>query len=153
MQTIQKNTVTPYKTYKKLLNVLSGDSWSTAGQKVLWEFEIENSGWYRIGANYQQSSNTELPVYRKIEIGRQSALCQMGKPHFESTGSNKYKTAALKVDGKDAWVYLDKGTHTVAMTVSVGELEKVYEEILSIYKRYERFGHYPFKAYRGRMPT
>lgn len=129
---VQKNTVTPYKTYKKMLNVLSGDSWNTAGQKVLWEFEINNSGWYRIGTNYQQSSNTELPVYRKIEIDGKVPFAEWENHIFESTGSNKYKTAALKVDGKDAWVYLDKGTHTVAMTVSVGELEKVYEEILSL---------------------
>ena len=65
---VQKNTVTPYDTYKKRLNVLSGDAWNTAGQKVLWEFPIENAGWYRFGAAYQQPSNTNLPVYRRIEV-------------------------------------------------------------------------------------
>ena len=35
----------PYNTYNRLINVLDGGSWSSAGQKVMWEFDVEKAGW------------------------------------------------------------------------------------------------------------
>lgn len=146
---VQKNTVTPYDTYKKRLNVLSGDAWNTAGQKVLWEFPIENAGWYRFGATYQQPSNTNLPVYRRIEVDGRVPFAEWDAYSFASTGSNRFKTASWQVDGDDAWVYLDKGTHTVALTVSVGALEQAYSDILALIGEINTLGSQLLKLTAG----
>lgn len=146
---VQKSVVTPYDTYKKRLNVLSGDAWNTAGQKVLWEFSVENAGWYRFGAAYQQPSNTNLPVYRRIEVDGRVPFAEWEAYPFSSTGSNRFKTAAWQADGADAWVYLDAGMHTVALTVSVGALEQAYTDILTLIREINALGSQLLKLTAG----
>lgn len=146
---VQKNTVTPYDTYKKRLNVLSGDAWNTAGQKVLWEFSIGTAGWYRFAAAYQQPSDTNLPVYRRIEVDGKVPFAEWEAYSFAGTGSNRFKTASWQADGDDAWVYLDKGTHTVALTVSVGALEQAYSDILALIGEINTLGSQLLKLTAG----
>ena len=38
----------PYNTYSKLINVIDETSWRSSGDKILWEFTVENTGWYEI---------------------------------------------------------------------------------------------------------
>lgn len=137
---VQNSSLTPYDTHDKKINVLSGDSWNTPGQKVLWEFEIKDSGWYHLGIRYQQESGTRLPVFRTLEIDGEVPFEEWQDYLFESTGSNSYKTESLTVDGEAMAIYLEKGTHTLAMTVSIGYLKEIYNEIIEIISEINTLG-------------
>jgi ABC-type glycerol-3-phosphate transport system substrate-binding protein len=129
---VQNSSLSPYKTEQKKINTLYGGSWNKAGQKVLWEFNIETAGWYRIGIKYQQSSNINTPVFRTVEIDGKIPFSEWENLRFKSTGSNQYVTAALKVNGNNAWHYLTQGTHTISMTASIGSLQAAYQRILAL---------------------
>lgn len=55
----------PYDTYVDRRNVLDGGTWKTAGQKVIWEFEVKQEGNYRIGLRCQQNAETNKKDFPK----------------------------------------------------------------------------------------
>lgn len=131
--TSKKNAaLTPYNTYHKLLNVLDEGSWSSAGQKVLWEFTVPQDGLYTIGVRYLQNSDTDKPVYRQIEIDGAVPFTEWEALAFVGTKIGKYANKTLNVGDEPASLYLTAGTHTIAMTVTMGPLKAVYAEIVTL---------------------
>ena len=139
-ENVQKNIVSPYENIKKKINVLSGGAWSSPGQKVLWEIVINETGWHRISLNYKQDSSNNVPIFRTIELDGEVPFKEWQSYQFENTGMGKFKTETLKVNGKDAFVYLEKGTHTLAFTVTIGYLEESYNTLLEIVSDINSYG-------------
>lgn len=130
----------PYDTYCKLLNVLEGGAWNSTGQKILWEFEVEQDGYYELGLRYQQNSDTNKPVYRTIEIDGTVPFVEWEMAAFENTKTNKYANKVLEVNGEPAKVYLTAGKHTLAMEVTIGPLQEVYDGIVTLMEDINAFG-------------
>ena len=137
---VKNAALEPYDTYVKKLNVLEGGTWRTPGQKVLWEFEVEKDGYYTIGMRFQQNSDTNKPVYRKVEIDGEVPFREFDVVAFENTRTNKYDNKVLDVNGEPAKIFLTAGKHTVAMTVTVGPLESIYDDIVKLMEDINAFG-------------
>lgn len=120
----------PYDTYKKLLNVIDDGSWNTSGQKILWELEAKQDGYYEIAVRYLQNSDTNKPVYRMVEIDGAVPFKEWEELAFENTKTGKYANKVFDVNGSPAKVYLTKGKHTLALTATMGPLEQVYDDIV-----------------------
>ncbi len=122
----------PYDTYAKLINVLEGGAWRTTGQKILWEFEVEKDGYYELALRYQQNSDTNKPVYRSVEIDGMVPFAEWETVAFENTDTNKFGNKVLSVGDEAAKVYLTKGKHTLAMEITLGPLEEIYDGIVTL---------------------
>lgn len=130
----------PYETYRKVLNTLDGGSWSTVGQKVLWEFKVEQDGYYQISFRYNQNSDAGKPVYRTIEIDGEVPEDIFQNFAFPRTGNSKYKNITVQKSGNPAWVYLEKGVHTISMSVTMGGMGSAYEKLLELMNRVNELG-------------
>lgn len=131
---LSKNAaVTPHKSGKKCVALLDGGSWSSAGQKVLWDFSVEKSGLYELAFRCSQSSNAGKPIFRKIEIDGITPFAELESVTFPVTGTNEYENYTLcGKDGKPFEIYLEEGSHTISMQVTLGGFREVYDEIISI---------------------
>lgn len=128
---VNKPYVTPYNTYRRMINVLDGDSWSEAGQKVSWEFDVKKDGWYTVGFRFCQNSAANKASYRDIEIDGAIPFKEMSNVRFEQTSSNKYKNLLLSDrEGEPYRIYLSEGRHTIAMTATAAPVIDVYNELL-----------------------
>ena len=124
--------VTPYETRKQLLNILDGDSWSIGGQAATWEFKVEQSGYYHIGYKYEQSFKYDLPVYRKIEIDGKVPFSEVEDYPFNyATG---WQNEILSDGTNPYYFYLEKGTHTMTMTVSLSQMRELAETLTQTMK-------------------
>lgn len=121
----------PYSSFQKLLNAVDYYSWKTAGQRVVWQFEVIEEGWYNLAFHYTQSQKEGQAVYRDVEIDGRPAYAQMKEVAFDYTGSS-YKNAVLKVDGKKAKIYLSAGSHTISLYTSVPSMAPVVAQINAI---------------------
>lgn len=137
---VRNASITPYDTYKQRLNVLDGASWNTAGQKILWEFETEKEGYYRISLHIKQNDEANKSVFRRIEIDGKVPFPEWENAQIAYTSASGYKNTTLKVNNKDALVYLKKGIHTIAMTVTFGQFEKVYKDIYDLMMEIDDLG-------------
>ena len=124
--------LTPYDTYHKLLNVLDESSWSSTGQKILWEFSVPQDGLYTIGVRYLQNSDADKPVYRKIEIDGAVPFAEWEALAFTGTKTGKFANTTLNAGDTPAQIYLTAGSHTIAMTATMGPMKAVYTEIVAL---------------------
>lgn len=128
-----KPSLTPYNTYYRMMNTLEGGSFGSAGQKVMWEFEVEADGWYEIGLNFCQNSAVSKKVYREIEIDGQVPFAEFSLVSFPQTKNLAYVTTFLSdAEGNAYKVYLEKGRHTIAMTAQLGEAKEVYQDLKAL---------------------
>ena len=121
----------PYSSFQKLLNAVDYYSWKTAGQRIVWQFEVQEAGWYNLAFHYTQSQKEGQAVYRNVEIDGQVPFAEAKEVGFNYTGSN-YANHTLQVDGKNAKFYLTAGKHTISMYTSVPSMAPIVEEINAI---------------------
>ena len=125
-----KTSLTPYNTYYRMINVLDGTSFGSAGQKVMWEFEVEADGWYEIGLKFCQNSAVNKKAYREFEIDGEVPFEELALVPFEQTRNITYETQFLSdEDGETYKIYLTKGRHTIAMRAKMGAVREVYDEL------------------------
>lgn len=138
---VNKTSMTPYNTYHRMVNTLDDGSFGSAGQKVMWEFQVEEDGWYEIGLRFCQNSAVNKKVYRRIEIDGELPFQELSLVSFPQTRNLSYETRFLS-DGKgEAYrFYLTAGRHTIAMTAKMGELQEVYEELNELVTRMNALG-------------
>ena len=116
----------PYDPIKKRLNVIEGSTWKTAGQKLLWEFDVETDGYYRIALRARQNSNTNKSVYRLLEVDGKIPYAEWKAIRIPYTGATGYRNIPLSTDGENQLVYLKRGKHTIALTAVMGKYAEVY---------------------------
>lgn len=121
----------PYSSFQKLLNAVDYYSWKTAGQRIVWQFEVQEAGWYNIAFHYTQSQKEGQAVYRNIEIDGRLPFAEAKEVGFGYTGSS-YANKTLQVNGENAKVYLTEGKHTISMYTSVPSMAPIVEEINAI---------------------
>lgn len=130
--------LTPYDTYYQRINVLDG--WSASGDKVLYEFEVNNDGLYQIAFHYKQNADTNMTVYRSMQIDGSALFEEMNCIAFPPTKSNTFSNYVFEVDGKPAYIYLEKGRHVLSLTATMGPLADKYQEILDLMTEVNNFG-------------
>ena len=130
--------LTPYDYSRRLLNVLDGASYATAGQKVQYAFTVEQAGVYNIAFHYQQNTKEDIPVYQNIRIDGQSLFAEMESVAFPYTGV-EFDVLPLTAQGQTAGIWLDAGEHTLLLEADgapvqqpVSRLEAVMEELSGI---------------------
>ncbi|MCL2084654.1 MAG: extracellular solute-binding protein [Oscillospiraceae bacterium] len=125
---IRNPALSPYDTHRRIMNTIEQSSWKTAGQKILWTFEAPESGYYKVGFRYSQYSRPGKLSYRRLEIdGAHYSDAHLQVP-FAPTRMDEYKNYIPSGDA----VYLEKGTHTLALTAVLGPEEDVYHDLTRI---------------------
>ena len=120
----------PYDTYKKRINAITG--WSSVGQRAAWSFIAPKDGLYEISFRYLQNAEGNMPVYRTVLIDGKVPYSELNEIMLPRTKTGKYNNYTVKVNGESAYVYLTKGEHSISLSVTVGSLQKYYEELIAI---------------------
>ena len=118
--------VYPYSPYYKWLASVDGGSWSTVGQRIVWNFSVPKDGYYNITFHYSQSYKEGQDSCRTIEIDGITPYKELVGNKFSYTGSKfNYKQA----DGK---VYLTKGEHTIGLLIEIPHMSQYIDEVSGI---------------------
>lgn len=118
----------PYDVDSKVLNTIDSDSFTDAGQKVTWEFDVKQSGYYYIAMNYRQDDKSDFPVFADIQIDGEipNKLFQ----DYAFSYSKDFKRMKIQdEDGEYVSIYLEKGTHTMSLTLSAQPLRELFEKL------------------------
>ena len=135
----------PYDTFRRLINNLSGTSWRIPGQKVLWEFEIEDPGFYYIVINYLaddggRTISGSKNTFRSIEINGERLFAEFDSYMFPWTGRDNYERYTLSADGSYIRIFLDRGRHTISMTATTADKEEIVDELTRIMDKISHMG-------------
>lgn len=74
--------VTPYDTYRLLLNTIGGESWQRSGSAVYYEFTVPEDGYYFITFRFIQNFKDNFTVFRRITINGDVLFEQLNEVPF-----------------------------------------------------------------------
>ncbi len=107
----------------QVLNMIGGTQWKVPNDYIEWELPVEKSGDYVIGIKGRQGYNRGYIANRALYID--------GEIPFEGVDEIKFRysntwdmTCLQDENGKPYKVHLEKGTHTVRLKITLGELGK-----------------------------
>ncbi len=104
-----------------------GANWENPGQYLEWEVEVPADGYYRLGFKYRQREQDGLFSLRKLYID--------GVLPFEEVASirflygNDFQMMIPGDEDGDYLFYLTKGSHTIRLEVTLGELSQAIRAV------------------------
>ncbi len=126
-------SISPSSAEKSLINHVGGTSWKAANQEITWEFEVKESGLYKIGFAYKQATVTNGQTYRWLKIDGKTPFAEASEIAFPYGSGWSFKE--LGSEGEDAkpyTVYLEAGKHTMSMAVTLGDVAEVFDRLEAI---------------------
>ncbi|MBQ1262863.1 MAG: extracellular solute-binding protein [Oscillospiraceae bacterium] len=128
------NDLIPIDPYLTLINNIGGVSWQTVGQKIEWEFTVETAGYYQFSAHYKQSDVVNGDSWRWLKIDGKTPFEEAKTLNFSYDTQWQHYTFGAK-EGKTTnpyYIWLEAGTHTVSLEVTLAELADAYDRLFEI---------------------
>ncbi len=112
------------------LNTIGADKWQTVGHWIKYDFEVEKDGLYTIALRFKQSELSGLYVSRRLYIDGEIPFEECNYLQFPY--STSWQSKRLGQDNKDDepyQFYLTKGTHSIMLEVTLGELGPIVRDV------------------------
>ncbi len=126
--------MSPVDPYLTLINNIGGTSWGSAGQKITWEFDVETAGYYKFSARYKQSDVVNGESWRWLKIDGKTPFEEAKQLRFAYSTQWKEYTLGTTEDDETTpyYIWLDEGTHTLSLEVTLGEMADAYDRLYDI---------------------
>lgn len=112
---------------KIVLNTIGGSgSWSLPGQFITWTFNVKESGLYKIAFRYRQDMVSGMFVNRSLKIDGQYPFAEAEDLKFNY--SSDWQMYTVGGDKNPYLFKLDKGTHTITLSVVLGDLAGILKK-------------------------
>ncbi|WP_230200139.1 extracellular solute-binding protein [Bacillus niameyensis] len=129
---------TPESLKKIKFNTIGGGSWYDSGQTITWEFDVPESGEYKLGFRGLQNYRKNLAVFRTLYIDGEIPFEEM--KHLKIPYASKWQELIVKDDNEKPYsIYLEKGTHTLSLEVTyepfmpiIVQIEELADQIKAV---------------------
>lgn len=121
--------VTPYDTYRLLLNTMGGESWKRSGSTVYYEFNVPEDGMYFITLRAIQNYKNNLTVFRRIIINGSVLFEELNEVAFNS--SSAWENITLGGD-EPYKIFLKKGVNVLGIEANNSPYYTAIEKIKKV---------------------
>ncbi len=113
----------PYVPSVIKLNTIGGTRWSYVGDYLEWSFEVPQSGLYQIAVKARQNVTSGLVSSRRVLIDGSVPFAEMDSISFFY--DSDWQSVVLGSGEEPYRFYLEAGTHTLRMEVTLGDMGQV----------------------------
>lgn len=126
-------SVTPYDTYRLLLNTLGGESWDVSGTAVYYEFDIPADGLYNITFRAMQNTRSNFTVFRRITVNGEVPFAELNAVPFPYSAGWQ----DMQLGGDTPYmIYLREGVNVLGVEATnapyLTAIETIQDSLLSI---------------------
>ena len=121
-------SLSPSSPSKDVINYIGGNSWSGVRESLLWDVDIPEDGYYKVGMRFRQSYNLNGNSFRELKIDGKTPFSELSEIAFPYNVGWQYKTLSNGNGGKYK-VWFSKGKHTLSLTVTLGPLADISKEL------------------------
>lgn len=120
----------PTSPSKIKLNTIGGNNWGVTGDRIAWEFTVEEDGLYQISMRVKQKLASGMNVGRNIYIDGEIPFKELESYAFKH--DNDWRIQTLGTKDEAYLFYFDAGViHTLEMEVSLGQYGPLIAQIQS----------------------
>lgn len=121
--------VTPYDTYRLVLNTMGGESWQQSGSTLYYEFTVPEDGMYCITLRALQNYKSNFTIFRRITINDEVPFAEFNE--LAIPYSPQWRNITLG-DGAPFRVFLRKGVNTLGLEATASPYDSAIQNIKSI---------------------
>ncbi|MDQ8737976.1 extracellular solute-binding protein [Paenibacillus sp. LHD-38] len=129
---------TPYKRGKITYNTVKGSRWSSGNGEISWNFDVSESGYYKIGLRVIQNFSSNRSSFRTIRVNGKIPFSEMKAYRFSYASG--WQGVQLEDERQQPYlIYLEKGSNTISMQVTqapvkpmISELEKTVTGLMAL---------------------
>ncbi len=121
--------VSPYDTYRLLLNALGGEKWQRSSSAVYYEFDAPQDGYYLITLRALQDTRSNFTVFRRITINGEVPFEQLNAVPFRSSTEWDNVTLGLTQGDAPYKVYLKQGVNVLGVEATSAPYYSAIEKI------------------------
>ncbi|MDI7274723.1 MAG: extracellular solute-binding protein, partial [Anaerolineae bacterium] len=118
--------VTPYDTYRLLLNTIGGESWQQSGSALYYEFHVPEDGMYCITLRALQNYKDNFTVFRRVTINGSVPFEELNEVPFPY--SSRWSNVTLGADTPYR-VFLRKGMNTLGLEANGSPYHSAIENL------------------------
>lgn len=120
-------SVEPQAEQTDVMNAIGGSQWSASGQAAVWSFDVKSSGFYTVSLKYNQGYTNGRSTYRCMYIDGEIPFYEAANISFPYTG--KWEEMQFSQPNGCAYkIWLEKGAHTLALSVSLGDMSEIIKQ-------------------------
>lgn len=120
----------PTSPSKIRLNTIGGNNWGVTGDRIAWDFTVEEDGLYQISMRVKQKLASGMNVGRNIYIDGEIPFKELESFAFKH--DNDWRLQTLGTEDEAFLFYFEAGEiHTLEMEVSLGEYGPLIAQIQS----------------------
>lgn len=120
-------TVEPYHPAQIRLNTIGGWRFNQPGQWISWEFEVPETGLYKIAFKAKQNIRRGISSNRRILIDGRVPFAELDTMEFPY--SNRYQMHVLGGEDEPYLIPLEKGRHEIALEVVLGNQASLIQAV------------------------
>ncbi len=120
-------SVTPYETYRLLLNTIGGESWQRSGGTLYYRFSVPQDGYYYITLRALQNSKNNFTVFRRIWIDGAVPFAELNEVPFPYTA--EWQNFTLGGEQQPYRIYLSQGEHVLGIEATHSPYGRAIENI------------------------
>jgi len=117
--------------YLTRINYIGDVNWASPGQRITWEVNVPEAGYYKLAFRYKQSHVLNGNAYRKLMINGEVPFAEAENLCFKYDLDWKHDEFA-DGNGKPYLIYFKKGVNTISMEVNLGELTQTVRELKEV---------------------
>lgn len=123
-------SATSYDTKYTRLNAIDGSGYDSGNDEILYQVNVEQSGYYYLGLKYKQEYLMQMPVFREITIDGEVPFS--GVQYYPFSYSAVYQNIILNDGNENYKFYLEEGSHLIGFRVVLAPYRNAYENIIQI---------------------
>lgn len=123
-------SVYPNDFKKTMINYIGFNDWKEPGEELVWSFDVEKSGLYAIGTRFKQDQLVNANSYRVIKIDGVIPFKEAANISFYYDTS--WQSNVFGDEDEPFYFYLEEGTHTLSLSVTLGETSEFYRRLKEI---------------------
>ena len=118
----------PYSVSNSILNYIGGEPWTHPGEWIQWEFEVPEDGYYNISIKARQMYQRGALSARTVYIDGEIPFEDLEAVTFSYSAGWDMHTLSDK-EGTPFRFWLKKGSHSIRMEVTMGEMGPVLKSV------------------------
>jgi len=124
-------SLSPSSPYRQVINYIGGSNWNSHGGTIKWNLSVKRDGLYRVDFHFHQTYLQEGVSYRTLKLDDEIPFQEAQSVPFKYGTGWQYMSLQT-ADENPMLLYLEKGKHTLSLSVTLGEMADFALQLKSI---------------------
>ncbi len=127
-----KSIVGESEAFKSIINYVGGTGWQKPNDTLTWKVDVPEDGLYKVAFRFRQNVVISGNSYRSLTIDSVSPFAEAQKIPFYYDGNWQFSEITAGDGSEPALIYLTKGTHELALSVTLADFGDVSRKISDV---------------------